>query len=432
MSNKLFKNLFLILSVTLAGIMHSCQSEIPYDNDLQAVSPEENVTELRTFEPSELAELENILNEKGITIEEDTSLQTRGIFLNDLYVRALKVSCKTPHPNGNGTYVDMSGVLLVPKKTIFTKFVNHRMIVAMPPTYTLNKEAPSNMFKSVSLISDEWSFNFFYFFTLQARAGHVVLIPDYLGFGDSYKQCVHPYIESKPMVSSVIDLIKTAKNQLSSNGYRHKDEVILTGYSQGGFMAVSVARELELNPSHNIPVNLLVSGGTPCNLKQITDIVRRSNFILHSFFMPNAIWGYTQNGYPQIKINDVLQEPYASQLAYAFDGTKNFLKMNTIFAHKVSKLYTEKFINDLDTDPNLAYINEILIENSIKPWVNKCRFVMTHGISDNSVYYENAKDFADQHNASGGKVTFHPTAGEHVLGAIPYYIKASSYFPFYR
>ncbi len=432
MLNKLFQNLLVVLSLALLSTFPSCQSNTIDDDKLQVASSG-SVSELRTFDPSELEQFEKMLKAEGITIEEDSSyLQTKGILINDLYVRALKVSCKTAHPNGSGTYVDMSGVLLVPKKTAFTKMINHRMIVAMPPTYTLNDEAPSNRFRRVSLVSEDWSLNFFYFFTLQVRAGYAVLIPDYLGFGDSYQQCVHPYIEAKPMISSVIDLIETAKKQLTVEGYRHKEEVILTGYSQGGFMAASVARELELNPSHNIPVNLLIAGGAPCKLKQITDIVRSSDVLVHSYFIPNAIWGYQQNGYSNININDVLLEPYASSLGEVFNGTLNSTEVNEKFPLEVSELYTENFIKNLDTDPNLAYINDILIENSVEPWRNKCRFIMTHAKKDESVYYDNAKDFADQQNSIGGKVTLFPTLGNHVSAAIPYYMKASFYFPFYR
>lgn len=439
MKKKLNKLFCTILLLGLLGIVQSCQND-DFQDDKQAENSDDTTinmgSELQTFDTSDLDKMEEILNAQGIKIETDSNdLKTRGLIVDhNFFVKAIKVSCKSPNPNNDGTYVDMSGVLLVPKKSIISDLFSYRLMVAPPPTYTSNSSAPSNLFKRMSLLfandQNKLDYNMFYFYTLQAKSGYAVLIPDYLGYGDSYKQCVHPYIVSKPMVSSVIDLIKAAQNTLSANGYKYKKNLVITGYSQGGFVAASLARELETNYAKTYPVDLLVTGGTPCNLKQIVDIVRASTTLTHPYFLPLAIWGFQQNTYPQIDIKSILKEPYASKLASAFDGTHS--DTAPMFSPVVSDLFTEDFIKYLDIDPKLAYINQILDENSVKPWVNKCKFVMTHGISDVSVYYQNAKDFADQQNAIGGKVTFVPTVGDHVAGAIPYYLSAVPLFALYQ
>lgn len=424
------KVIYLVLSLFIFYSLQSCQSEL--DKSVSEENTLETTSLIRTFDPTELAEMSSILDSEGITIQTDsTDAETRGIFLNNIFVKAIKVSCKSPSPKNDGTFVDMSGVLLVPKKIpLITDLTNFRLIVATPPTYTSNNDAPSNLFQRVSLISKDASLNMFYFFTLQAKAGYAVLIPDYLGYGDSFKQCIHPYIEQKTMVKSIINLINATKSTLSANGYRYKKEMIVTGYSQGGFLAAALTRELETNYAKTMPVNLLVTGGTPCNLKQIVDIIRKSDKLAHSYFIPMALWGFKSNGYPQVDVNSILREPYASMLRQIFNGY--LTDPNDKFPAKVKNLYTQNFIENLDIDPNLAYINDILNENSLKPWTNKCKFVMTHGISDVSVYYQNAKDFAYQQNASGGKVTFHSTIGDHVTGIVPYYVIAASTFAAYR
>lgn len=333
----------------------------------------------------------------------------------------------------------MSGVLLIPKKIpILSHNKKYRLMVVTPFTYTSNAEAPSNLFQRMSLInthgslnSNKWNINAYYFFTLQAKAGYAVLIPDYLGFGDSYKECVHPYLEVKPMVQSIMDLIQTAKSTLTARGYAYKKEMVVTGYSLGGFIAASLTRKLETEyPS--MPVNLLFTGGIPCNLKQIVDIARQSETLAHSYFIPYAIWGFKQNNYPQINLSTIMKEPYAFTLGLIFDGAKNV--DNSYFSTKVADVYTENFIENLDTDPNLSYINDIdiLIQNSLKPWLNKCDFRMIHGVDDVSVYYENARDFANQQNAAGGKMKFINTFGNHVSATPFYYIAASKAFISYK
>ncbi|MDR3059245.1 MAG: lipase family protein [Prevotella sp.] len=421
-------NLFLVLFFVF---FYSCQNdEFDSVTNVDDDPLEEGV--LATFDISDLEIMEQHLLNSGIELPElaeDSVPQTKGIFLNDPLVKAIKVSCKTPHPSGNGTYINASGVLLVPKRTIFTSLSTFRIIVATPGTYTANNAAPSNAFKNISLVSNG-DININYFWTLQAKRGYVVLMPDYPGFGDSYGECFHPYLDSKALVESTIDLLGTARNVLSANGYRYKKELVISGYSQGGFVAAALARELETNTSHGYKVNLLFTGGTPCNLKMIADIVRASDETVHTYFLPYAVWGYKLNKYPFVDVNSIMKEPYASTSKELFDGTRGDL--NEEFPHKISDLYTERFIKNLDIDPSLQYLNTILVENSVEPWKNDCKFIMTHGIDDVSVYYANAKDFADKQNAIGGKVKFWPTLGDHVLAFVPYYTKLSTELIFHK
>ena len=445
------KKIYKILVLSLMGIMLTIQScnnedsladvssnsvEKASNTKLDEVPVKSEV--IATFDSSDLVNIKNKLaglgiDVSGFKIDKSESSKTKLPGLLP-YVKALKVTTRTPHPNRSGGYIDVSGVLLLPSKTIFTDLQKFRIMVATPPTYTLNNEAPTNLFKNFKskLKDNDFQLNFLAFFTLQASNGFIVFFPDYPGFGDSYKQCQHPYLDSKAMVNSTLDLLKASQNTLSSEGYRYKSELIITGYSLGGFVAASIAREIETNPSLGYTSNLLFTGGTPCNLKQITDIVRASKKTQHTYFLTYGLWGYKLNAYPNINIKDFLKEPYASTSLSYFDGTHGDLEVNAYFSQYPKKMYTEKFIKYLDTDPSLAYMNDILNENSVKPWKNKCRFIMTHGISDVSVYYQNAYDFSIQQNKNGGKVTFIPTEGDHIIAVKPYFDKMTFYTALYK
>lgn len=391
--------------------------------------------ELNSFSLSELQVMKAELEKNGIELPdidlnaEEDSMSTRGIFLENPFVRAIKVTSKTLHPNRSGDYINVSGVLLVPRKSLLTSLINFRIAIVPPPTYTYNNEAPSIAFQRMSFIHSDWSMNFMYFWVLQAQTGYVVFIPDYPGFGDSLGECMHPYLDAKALVNSTLDLFKSAQKTLSANGYRYKKDIIISGYSQGAFVAASLAREIETNPTHGITVSLLVTGGTPCDLKYITDVVRHSTYVRHSHFLPYGLWGYKENAYPNLNPADFLLEPYASISNSYYDGTHG--DVNSYFSHVPAEVYTEKFIKDLDINPSLAYMNRILDENSVKPWKNKCKFIMTHGIADESVYYQNAKNFADEQNKTG-QVSFYPTIGDHVIGFVPYFLKASSFLYMYK
>lgn len=435
---KSFVNTFLFIVITLGIIViPSCSNQ---SDDV--IMPEEKInSELEEINSFSLSDLENMkaqLEKSGVDVsaidfdvsEEQTDDNTRGIFIQNPCVKAIKVTTRTPHPDRSGSYIDVSGVLLVPKKSLLTNLKSFRIAVVPPPTYTYNNSAPSIAFQKMSLLGDDLSLNFLYFWILQAQSGYVVFLPDYPGFGDSHGQCFHPYLDSKALVTSTLNLFKAAQRTLSANGYRYKKDIVISGYSQGAFVATSLAREIETNPAHGYTVSLLVSGGTPCNLKHIADIVRYSGYTDHTFFLPYGMWGYKENAYPNLNVIDFLKEPYASESKAYYDGTHPDL--NEYFPHVPAEMYTEKFMKNLDIDADISYMNQILEENSVKPWKNQCKFVMTHGMGDVSVYYQNAKDFADAHKEAGGEVTFYPTIGDHIVAYVPYFTKASSYLQFYK
>lgn len=412
------------------GNVNSLKTADSLDDDLPG--------EIKSFDMIDLKAMKTELEKNGYDVSnlllDDTistgTTDTRGIWIPTPFVRAVKVTTKTLHPDRSGRYIDVSGVLLVPRKTLLTGNGTYRIAVVTPPTYTYNDLAPSNAFKRMSLVTENQDLNLLYYWVLQAESGYVVFIPDYPGFGDSYKECFHPYLDQKALVNSTLDLFKVARNKLSALGYRYKKDLVLSGYSQGAFVATSLAREIETNPSRDLSVKLLFTGGTPCNLNQIVDIVRASDHVQHSYFLAYGIWGYKENAYPNINVSDFLLKPYDTTSLAEFDGTHS--DVNDDFPHVPAQMYTEKFMKDLDIDPSVSYLRGILAENSIQPWKNKCEFMMTHGRSDVSVYYQNAKDFADKQNKAGGKVTFYPTLGDHVTGFVPYTIRLSLALPFYQ
>lgn len=422
---------FFALLFGLVLFISSCNgSDIIPENNEEVTAPEYG--EINSFTLNDLKQMKSELERNGVEIEidlDEESDETRGLFLSDPFVKAIKVSTKTSHPDRSGKQIDVSGVLLVPNY-LLAKYRTYRIAVVPPSTYTYNNYAPSNLFKKMSLIGEDWYLNALYYWALQAKAGYIVFIPDYPGFGDSYGQCFHPYMDAQALVHSTLDLLKTAQEVLTDKGYRYKKDLVISGYSLGAFVAASLAREIETNPSHGYSVNLLMTGGTPCNIKYIADEIVASTYTRATYFLPYALWGYKENAYPQINMSDFLLEPYASTSKKYYNGTYN--ELNELFPHNPAELYTEKFRKEMDTNPDFAYLNQVIDENSVKAWKNKCKFVMTHGLDDKSVYYRNAKNFSDEQKKAGGKVSFYSTLGNHASAIVPFYSKASTYLLLYK
>lgn len=428
------KSVFVFL-VFISFFAFSCQdgeilsndnpnSEIPAGED-----PVIDGEVLKEFTVDELLSMKSHLDTNGIeTSDLDFSqdeVSSRGK-ISSVLLRAIKVTTKSPHSADPTKLIDLSGVILVPKYS----FTPLRLVVAPVPTFTANAQAPSNLFKnSISLMSDGL-LNYLYFWSLEAYKGFAVLLPDYPGFGDSYQQCFPPYVVQKPMVNSTIDITKAAQKVLKNNGYRYKSDIIITGYSQGAFVATSTARELELNPSHGLNVSLLVAGGTPANLRYMIDTALEVGQFQPGYLLPYAACGFKRNGYPDIVFSDIFKEPYASNLYSYFDGTHTDL--STAFPAEITDLYTEDIINNWTTSSKYALIRNAVDQNNIQPWKNRCRMIMVHGHQDVTVHYENARDFASRQNLMGGDVIFKTVYGDHLTSVVNYYIWASNTLLLYR
>ncbi|CAN5463591.1 hypothetical protein BH18ACI1_BH18ACI1_01000 [soil metagenome] len=76
-----------------------------------------------------------------------------------------------------------------------------------------------------------------------ASGGYAVAMPDYLGLGDD--KGFHPYPVSAVNSLSAIDLIAPARTVAARQGVALGSQLFITGYSEGGAVAMWTVRELE-------------------------------------------------------------------------------------------------------------------------------------------------------------------------------------------
>jgi dienelactone hydrolase len=77
-----------------------------------------------------------------------------------------------------------------------------------------------------------------------AAQGYVVIAPNYVGFASSSAD-YHPYLDYEQQSRDVIDAIAAGKRLLSAQRVRQSGKLFLTGFSQGGWVAMAVHRKLE-------------------------------------------------------------------------------------------------------------------------------------------------------------------------------------------
>lgn len=437
--------LHYFLCLAFGFVLLSCSREVdnilPEEGNKEVITPEEPESpapepeepepvceEINRFTLGDLKEMKSGLEEEGVDMEDieleaEEGSSTRSTIMENEMVRVIKIAGKTAHPDRSGKSIIVSGVLLMPTKTAPEK--PYRMVVVPPCTYTDNENAPSIILKRLASVGiKKSSINLIYYWAIRAKSNYVVFIPDYPGFGDSHGKCTHPYMDAHALTQSTLDLMEVAQTKLLEYGYPFNQELIVAGYSQGAFVATSLVREIETNPIHKHKIGLLITGGTPHNLGYIISNLVSAKKTGDTYLLPYLLWGYKENGYPELNISAFLQEPYASTSKEYFDGTHSGL--NDYFSKKTAEVYTDGMRNHKkDTIPEVAHLFRLLDENSIKPWPNLCKFVTTHGTKDVTVHYKNTKTYVKEHKAAGGKVSFYPTKGTHGWAQIYYYSRVA-------
>ncbi|MDR2384250.1 MAG: hypothetical protein LBD80_01115 [Tannerella sp.] len=359
---------------------------------------------LREYNFGELQAMEKSI---GLPVGLISFIGTTPKYDGNTQMKVYKVMLPSENPNGTGGKIALSGLLIVPP---LENDKSYRQVIAPAYTFITSDAAPT-----VRIEQNKLEQHLIFWIIEAYRYSCAVMIPDYPGFGDSFGECFIPYLEKNSMIRTTVEYIDASRKVLEKENYRQRNGLIISGYSLGAYVSLQLAREIETKNLYT--VDYLIVGGSPCNLLQEAELIRKSTNLSQPYLFPFALLGFKKNSYPNLVMNDYMNEPYASQAASYLDGRHSGFE--DFFPTKTSELFTASFINN----QGMNEINRILDENSVKTWQNKCKFIMTHGSDDVTVYYVQARDFAAAQNESGGEVEFEETLGSHTGAGIWFYLK---------
>ncbi|NPA50216.1 MAG: hypothetical protein GXO02_01135 [Epsilonproteobacteria bacterium] len=297
--------------------------------------------------------------------------------------RAYKIPYVTTDANGNR--VNASGIMIVPSTTgadekskdalLKMKSVGLVAVLDCHGTIFANKEAPS-----VAISTTQEPKGAGVIFT--SLGGFITLQPDYIGFGDS-KDHYQEYLIKKSSASSVVDFLKAAIKFAKDNNIEWlNNQYYLTGYSQGGFVALAALKELELNS--NFPL-LTVPMAGPYLLDPIAQNVLSLDTIKYPSFMAAVAYSYSKV-YDQ-NISELIQEPYASKLSVLFDGSLTREEIDQELTTKV-KGEGGLFTNEIVEDYGDSWFRSRLIENSVVDFSPQTPIKMVHCLGDDVIPYQ--------------------------------------------
>ena len=316
-------------------------------------------------------------------------------YTNKHYV-TFPVAYWSTDPQGDSLLV--SGRVYLPKQ----RHLNGIMI-ACHYTITSNMEAPSNMLSMESIF---------------AMKGYAVIMPDYVGYGLS-RDKLHPYLHWRSAAQTAVDLLNCMPELLEYYGYSYPIDVVVTGYSQGGAVALGVTRMLEELDSMWI-VRKLYAGAGPYDPAGTYLYSMERNEMGIPAAIPLIVMGLSDAYELEFELEDFFLDPLLSNyeewvLSKEYTVSDiNYLMGSTV----MTELMTEEA---LDMDSPLAdMLYEVLLWNSNVGYDLRSPAYFLHSIDDEVVPILNTINLQEQMPDESGKTYDYDHYGSHMEASVPF------------
>ena len=306
----------------------------------------------------------SVLGLLKLTNPEAQDIIDKILYNTDVYKIVYKTKFK-------GSEIKASGIICVPVAS-----GSFPLLSFQNGTNILKSDAPSlSLFNPMYTLLQSMSGN-----------GYIILMPDYLGFGES-GQILHPYYHRESSDASVIDLINASDEFLSDNevSATGNNKLFLMGYSQGGWATLSALESLESDPYETKDIMAASCGAGAYDVVETARYILQLDMYPAPFYLPYFIESHIRNGFLDESLQKYFNEPYASRIPELFDGTKSGGAINAELNDSVSVLVTSGLWQNFDTGSDFLTLREDLGINSVAAWPSGKMLMFFHGEADDNV-----------------------------------------------
>ena len=257
---------------------------------------------------------------------------------------------------------------------------------------------------------------------LNASAGYIIALPDYLGFGSS-RHLDHPYEHGRSLATASMDMLRAVREfDILNNEFRANDKLFLTGYSQGGYATMALLKLLEEVHSDEFRVTAATAGAGAYNKSEFAryiigvdeEIVYLNTFlwVLDTY---NKVYGIER------PYSHYFNEPYATIIAEG--GVFDNPELNP------QDLFTGSFSEGIITGSDTEFISA-LADNDNYDWKPSTPLQLYHGTDDDFVYYFNSASAYQAMNQRGAESVELITiqGGNHATSVTNYFLGTFLFF----
>ncbi len=232
--------------------------------------------------------------------------------------------------------------------------------------------------------------------------GWIIIMPDYQGMGDDSTEN-HPYCIRDRLGVATADMLQAAEDYYTCNGNTYvtwDGQAFLYGYSEGGYVTMAAAKELE---SRNVKLNGVVCMDGPYDLSgtMLNTMLSDDPFPV-PYFLPMMLVGYNTM-YPGIyDYTSVLKEPYRTDIPKYTTGFYDIPVVNNIMPQDkiLKKVFTDSFYEALKNSQSQAF-QTMRDNNSYLGWIPKSKMLIWHCKNDDCVPFGNLVAARDRFSTLG-------------------------------
>ena len=337
--------------------------------------------------------------------------------VNAFAYKAVKITYNTV--NEDNTPIVASGLLVIPSAT--EAYQAYRASQGLAPfsvsmicenhgTIFADKDAPTN--QEISNGQPDYASAIL----MTGYAGFASIDPDYIGFGES-KGTVHPYIMKKASAQASLDMIKASMKYMEDNGVMLNHQLYITGYSEGGYVAMATAQKVE-NELTSVNLMGVAPMAGPYNVNDLADIeINATRKMVYPAFLADLAYSYNDY-YSDVNLSEIANPAISlPQFEMAFNGDYDTIEIHTIlgladpangdygfYTHSADELFDINFINDYQNNVN-SPIKVRFEENNLDNWVPKSKMNLIQCVDDEIIPFSESNNTYNKFKASGVDVT---------------------------
>lgn len=293
--------------------------------------------------------------------------------------------------DANGRNAVLSGLVIIPSNG-----APNGIVVFNHGTSVYNEHMPSRFVGAANGIEAETAMLAF------GSGGYAIAMPDYIGQGDHTGG--HPYPANVVNSFAGMDLIKPARAVARRNNLEIGNSLYITGYSEGGGVAMAQVRELERSndPAHRVTAAAPASGPYDLSgatrdfmVEQPTD---QAGFVVRTYLLGDLVFFLHKN--KGIKITDYFKPSMAFTINNAYGGKvkdADIIKRIGITAvlmrakNNIFNVVTPKFKRAIETMDLRDPAAKLLKDNDCYDWSPRTKMLLVNLEGDTIVTPKNSE-----------------------------------------
>ncbi len=324
-------------------------------------------------------------------------------------VNLFRVSYRTPY---QGNELKASGVFIVPEAP------NPNMPTVVYTHGTIYRdEAPSI---NLSQAGFQKSTELFLCTVFASAFNCVVLMPDYIGYGDS-ESIVHPYAHAESLGQASLDFVR-AYQEYAGDSFNKR--LLIAGYSEGGYAAVALQKKIQETSHTGLTVDKTIAGSGPYDQVASALKILSTNEETNLHFISSYLWVFQmyKNNFGYSKGYDAIFSPEDHTLLKAGGYDLAYFAPEKLSIHtNPTQLFADGFRNGVTggTDTELL---KMLADNSLTEFAPADSLLFVSGGADTWVDPVNTRSACGKMYAKGCKVWMYEVPGGDHYTTLPVFL----------